>query len=80
VLLARFEVQGRQPRCVLVIDVEAVFFQCARAIQRAGLWQPSVLPAGLPTPGQMLSALTDHYFDGERYDRDLRPRQRATLY
>jgi PPOX class probable FMN-dependent enzyme len=79
-LLVRFEMQGQRPRCIVVIAVDTVFFQCARAIQRAGLWQPQAAAAGLPTPGTILSTLTEGGFDGATYDRELRPRQRATLY
>ena len=81
-LLARFEVQGACPKCVIRIAVDTVFFQCARAIQRSGLWQPA--PADmrqrLPSPGTILAALTDGAFDGKTYDRELPARQRATLY
>jgi PPOX class probable FMN-dependent enzyme len=81
-LLQRFAVDGRLPKCVIVIRVETVFFQCARAIQRSRLWAP--LPADakreVPTPGAILSALTESAFDGEAYDRELPARQRATLY
>ena len=80
-LLARFGVDGKLPRSVIVIDVHTVFFQCARAIQRAQLWSP--VPAGertVPTPGAILSALTQSRIDGEQYDRELPARQRATLY
>lgn len=80
-LLARFAVEGRPPQCVIEIAVETVFFQCARAIQRSQLWAP--VPEGprtVPTPGAILSALTDSAFDGETYDRELPARQRATLY
>ena len=45
-LLARFEMQGQRPRCVVVIAVDTVFFQCARAIQRSGLWQAPPVPRG----------------------------------
>jgi PPOX class probable FMN-dependent enzyme len=79
-LLARFEMQGHRPRCVIVVEVDSVFFQCARAIQRSGLWQDQTAPAGLPTPGDILSAMTEGAFDGAGYDLELRPRQRATLY
>lgn len=34
-LLERFSVEGHLPNCVLVIKVESVFFQCARAIHRS---------------------------------------------
>ena len=81
-LLARFEVQGACPKCVVRIDVDTVFFQCARAIQRSGLWQPAApdVRERLPTPGKILAALTDGAFDGKTYDRELPARQRATLY
>jgi hypothetical protein len=67
---------------VLVIDVDAVYFQCARAIQRSKLWQPIEPGASrtVPSPGSMLAALTDSAIDGEQYDRDLPERQSATLY
>ena len=81
-LLARFAVDGKPPQCVIEIEVETVYFQCARAIQRSKLWAP--LPEGVrrevPTPGAILSALTDAAFDGAAYDRELPARQRASLY
>lgn len=82
-LLDRFVVDGKAPKCVLSIRVESAFFQCARAIVRAGLWQPALPPAaarGLPTAGQMLTSLTHGEVDGVQYDRDLPARQQATLY
>lgn len=81
-LLARFAVEGRAPRCVIEISVETVFFQCARAIQRSKLWVPvsEDAPRTVPTPGAILSALTDAAFDGATYDRELPARQQATLY
>lgn len=81
-LLERFAMEGKPPKCVISIAVETVFFQCARAIQRSKLWAP--LPAdakpAVPTPGAILSALTESAFDGETYDRELPARRRATLY
>ena len=81
-LLARFEVQGACPTCVIRIEVDTVFFQCARAIQRSGLWQPAApdIRQRLPSPGKILATLTDGQFDGTAYDRELPARQRATLY
>ena len=81
-LLARFTVQGKAPVCVLAISVEAVFFQCARAILRSRLWDPAsaVRAVALPTAGSMLAALTAGAIDGESYDRELPERQRKTLY
>jgi len=81
-LLQRFVMAGQPPKCVLVIEVDAVYFQCARAIQRSNLWQPIAqgAPRGVPSPGSMLAALTDSAIDGAQYDRDLPERQRSTLY
>jgi len=84
-LLARFAVDGKPPRSVLVIDVRLVFFQCARAVMRSGLWEPERWPelATLPTPGRILgelSAKAGEPIDGAAYDAALRPRQRGSLY
>jgi hypothetical protein len=81
-LLQRFSMQGTPPRCVLEIAVEAVFFQCARAILRSNLWSglPEEILRKVPSPGQVLDALTQHGIDGETYDLNLNERQRSTLY
>ncbi|MGK6307252.1 pyridoxamine 5'-phosphate oxidase family protein [Variovorax sp. DT-64] len=81
-LLARFAVEGKPPQCVLVIAVESVYFQCARAIQRSKLWAPvpADAPRTVPTPGAILAALTAGEFDGVTYDRELPQRQKDTLY
>ena len=80
-MLQRFAMEGKLPHCVMVIDVESVFFQCARAIQRSKLWQAaSQSRPDVPTPGAMLQALTAAAIDGEQYDRELPARQKSTLY
>src|SRR3954471_10438690 len=58
-LLASFQVDGKAPRTVIVITVDEIYFQCARAIVRSGLWDPErrVDPAELPTPGQILAGM-----------------------
>jgi PPOX class probable FMN-dependent enzyme len=81
-LLARFAMDGKAPTCVLRIAVETVFFQCARAIKRARLWDAAAQLArdALPSTGTMLADLSAHEVDGRAYDRDLAARQAATLY
>lgn len=81
-LLAQFVVDGKPPKCVLVISVEKVFFQCARAVQRSHLWAPVSpdVPRPVPTAGAILKAVTSGEFDGDKYDRELPERQKATLY
>ena len=40
-LLALAEVEGRQPRVVILVSVEEVFLHCAKAFRRARLWDPA---------------------------------------
>ena len=79
-LLERFAVHGKPPKCVIEIEVESVFYQCARAIHRSGLWDKRTAdrPENVPTAGAVLAALAD--IDGSEYDRELRDRQLSTLY
>jgi PPOX class probable FMN-dependent enzyme len=81
-LLATFVVEGRAPRSVVVLTVEAAYFQCARAIVRADLWNPArhVDPASLPTPGRILAALSKERVGGAEYDRTWAARAQATLW
>lgn len=81
-LLQQFQVEGKLPKCLVVIEVDTVFFQCARAIHRSRLWQllPDDLLKSVPTAGTILAALTDAAISQEQYDRELSARQRSTLY
>ncbi|MEM7496821.1 MAG: pyridoxamine 5'-phosphate oxidase family protein [Pseudomonadota bacterium] len=80
-LLARFAVEGNPPATVLQVAINAVYFQCARALIRSRLWQQDAqLPPGtVPTAGQMTKAAKPD-FDAEIYDAALRPRQHGSLY
>ncbi|CAN7241483.1 pyridoxamine 5'-phosphate oxidase family protein [Acidovorax sp. LjRoot118] len=81
-LMERFVVSGQPPKCVVRIAVEAVYFQCARAILRSRLWGEATEPGAprpVPTPGAILSAISQS-FDGAAYDQALPERQRTTLY
>ena len=75
-------VDGKAPDSVLVIAVRSVFFQCARAIKRSGLWNPAsqVAVGTLPSPGDILQCLSQVGVDGAAYDAGLQARQAATLY
>lgn len=81
-LLARFAVDGKSPRSVLIITVQSVFFQCSRAVIRGGLWDPArqIERAALPSTGTILGDLSRGEVDGRAYDRDLPGRVAATLY
>ena len=81
-LLEAFAVDGKAPRSVILIEVERVYFQCARAIVRSRLWERDAQEAasGLPTPGAILSALSEAKVGGEAYDREWPERARKTLW
>lgn len=81
-LRASFAVEGKAPRSVMVIAVEAVYFQCARAIVRSGLWkqESQVDATNLPTPGRVLAAVSRNRIDGEAYDAEWPERARKTLW
>jgi PPOX class probable FMN-dependent enzyme len=81
-LLERFAVQDKQPRSVLVVTVEAVYFQCSRAIIRSDLWNPEkhVAEDALPSVGTMLADLTSGQIDGKDYDREWAGRAKDTMY
>jgi uncharacterized protein len=81
-LLESFAIDGKAPKSVITITVEAVYFQCARAILRSELWNPQkhVARGSLPSAGQILAALSNNQVGGEAYDKELPERQRTTLY
>ena len=81
-LRASFAVEGKTPRTVIVIAVEAVYFQCARAIVRSDLWNPAkhVDPKSLPTPGAILAAVSANRIGGESYDREWPERAKKTMW
>lgn len=70
-LLDSFRMDGKAPRSVVVVTVDAVYFQCSRAIIRANLWDPAHHEAAesLPTPGTILAHLTNGEVGGLPYDQ-----------
>jgi PPOX class probable FMN-dependent enzyme len=81
-LLASFEMEGKLPRTVLIMTVDEIYFQCARAIVRSDLWNPDkrIDPKELPTPGQILADMSASRVDGDQYDREWPERARQTMW
>jgi len=81
-LMASFAVDGKAPRTVIVMTVDEIYFQCARAIVRSELWNPDkrVDPKSLPTPGQILADMSENRVGGEEYDRAWPERARQSLW
>lgn len=81
-LLESFAVDGKAPRSVIVMAIDELYFQCARAIVRSELWNPArhIDPATLPTPGAMLAGMTDNQVGGAAYDQAWPERARQTMW
>ncbi|MCH2077063.1 MAG: pyridoxamine 5'-phosphate oxidase family protein [Rhodobacteraceae bacterium] len=79
-LMSRFEVKGRQPRLVVVIEIGEIYSQCARAMLRAEVWTRDDSDLPLPTMGQILAAQTKGGTDGESYDSAWAARAAHTMW
>lgn len=81
-IMAACALGGKSPRCIVVITVETVFFQCGRAPLRAGLWDAPNTAAlsAIPSTGTILETLTNSAIAGTTYDQDLEARQKDSLY
>jgi PPOX class probable FMN-dependent enzyme len=81
-VLASFAIEGKSPRTAIVIAIDSIYFQCARAIVRSDLWNPAkhVDEKSLPTPGEILAELSDRRVGGETYDREWPERARKSLW
>ncbi|MEM9278804.1 MAG: pyridoxamine 5'-phosphate oxidase family protein [Pseudomonadota bacterium] len=79
---ASFAVDGKEPRSVIVIKTQAVYFQCGRAIVRSKLWdqEAQVDPKTLPTPGDVLATLSSGSVGGADYDAKWDNRAKETLW
>lgn len=80
-LIESFEMDGKHPRSVVVVSIGEVYFQCARAVMRAGLWNPErrVPVAALPSAGEMLKGAKAD-FDAASYDREWPERARNSMW
>ena len=81
-LCAGFAVDGKAPKTVLVVTIESVFFQCARALLRSRLWDPAsrIDRRSLPSTGALLAEASAGREGGEDYDRSLAERIPKSLY
>ncbi|WP_417689715.1 pyridoxamine 5'-phosphate oxidase family protein [Roseibium sp.] len=81
-LLKRFEVEGKAPRSIISVKIGEIYFQCARAVMRAGLWKQDshVDAASLPTPGDILAAMSAGEVGGKDYDAEWPGRAAKTMW
>jgi PPOX class probable FMN-dependent enzyme len=81
-LAETFAMNGKVPKCVLVVTVEKAYFQCTKAIIRSKLWDPAskVDRKILPTPGSILAEVTGGKMGGSDHDRLAPERIKQTIY
>ena len=79
-LCAEFEVKGKQPATVILVEAREIFLHCAKAIMRSGLWKQEVQVERtvMPTIAQMISdqigrdrPLQTHQEVEEAYQKEL---------
>jgi PPOX class probable FMN-dependent enzyme len=80
-LMSRFETDTKLPRSVIIVQVEAAYFQCPRAAVRADLWNPAkfVPRSAWASNGTILADISGEAAYRER-DTTRDAVVRATLY
>lgn len=80
-ILASMAERGTVPTSAIIITIETMYFQCARALVRSKLWDADsqIDRKELPSAGDLLQEVMQD-FDGKAYDKDLPARQAKTLY
>ncbi len=79
-MLQRFEKKGILPRCAILVRIDEIYLQCARALLRSGLWRDGDQAKGLPSPGQIVAAMTEGAEGGPEYDRAWPARAAKTMW
>jgi PPOX class probable FMN-dependent enzyme len=75
-------VQGKRPILAIVVDIEEVYFHCAKAFRRSQLWDPATWPdrSTLPTLGQIYKGQIDLEKSAAELDCDLEEAYSKTMY
>ncbi len=81
-LMTSFAINGKLPRCVLIVHVESAYFHCSKAIVRSKLWDEAtkIDRKSLPSTGSIVAELSKGKLGGEAYDREMPERIKAQLY
>ena len=80
-LASTFEIQGKPPKLVVVVNVDRVYFQCQKALVRSKLWDSDTqIPrTALPSTGTMLEAL-DANIDASTFDQNYPEHMKKSIY
>jgi len=81
-LMRSFAINGKLPRCVLLVHIESVYFHCSKAIVSSRLWDEAskIDRKSLPSTGSIIAELSQGKLGGETYDREAPERIKAQLY
>ena len=81
-LCASFAMEGKPPKCVIIVDVKSIYTQCQKALVRSKLWsmETQIKPADLPSGGAMLERISKGEIDGKAYDAAYPERMKQTIY
>jgi uncharacterized protein len=81
-LCESFVFAGKVPRSVIVVTVDRVYYQCAKAIVRSRLWDPAsqIDRKQLPSSGTILAGISKGAIGGPEHDRTAPERMKASIY
>jgi hypothetical protein len=74
--------EGKAPRCVIVVTIDRCYTQCPKALVRSKLWDSSlhVSPKSMPSGGEIMQAISKGEIDGKSYDAAYPQRIKETIY
>lgn len=66
-ITAQFDKAGKHPKTVIVVKLQEIYFQCAKALMRSRLWTSEDESNAVPTAGAFVRE-QDAAFDADAYD------------
>ncbi|WP_417452393.1 pyridoxamine 5'-phosphate oxidase family protein [Kiloniella sp.] len=81
-LLKDLSVDGKEPRCALIVTVHEAYIHCAKSIMRSEIWNPDKIVdrKTLPSMGQILADHVAGGLDADEYDATMEGRYQKSLY
>ncbi|MGC3939138.1 MSMEG_1061 family FMN-dependent PPOX-type flavoprotein [Roseobacter sp. EG26] len=76
----RFAKSTKLPVTVIIIEIEEIYTQCARAFMRSAIWSGVDQTDALPSVGQILAEMTDGEEGGAPYDDAWGARAAKTMW
>ncbi|MEM6696446.1 MAG: pyridoxamine 5'-phosphate oxidase family protein [Pseudomonadota bacterium] len=76
---ARFERKGKTPKTVVVITLQEIYFQCAKALMRSRLWRGEDLSKTVPSAGALLGDASAG-FDANAFNKTYIKRAEETMW